>query len=303
MLRLSCLLLLLLFVSASRAESFSWEESCAPLSDACLFLLASKEMHGIDRADVRAPLFTIAFHAGRLGYSSIPGGGSNLAPRSLREDAERYLLLGRGVAEGRLTLSLDYPVTDLRGVLLSPYLLPGALIYLSQTDVQSVLLASSLPAALQGEVLGRLFVMELNEGEYRFMNGQIDAHLEYLAGTDQPFLAVSSFAIALAEEGYTREARDIVSRYLSPDEYHRFEDAVLYIEAVQAVFEGNVSRAVSLVSAIQSQIFRLESLGRLYGFTGAQLVGKQYFSELYDPAGPIASLARRNLLLYTLSTM
>lgn len=303
MLRLSCLLLLLLFGSASRAESVPWQDSCAPFSDACLFELASKEMHGIDGADVRTPLFTMAFHAGRLGYSSIPGDSLDSAPRGLREGAVRYLLLGKDVAEGRISISLDQPVTDLRGVLLSPYLLPRALIDLSQTDVQSVLLASSLSAALQGEVLGRLFVMELNEGEYRFMNGQIDAHLNYLDSTDQPFLAISSLAIILAEEGYTREARDIVNRYLVPDDYHRFQDVLLYIEAIQAVFEGDILRVVSLVSAMQGQIFRLEALGHLYGYTRDQFVGEQFFAGLYEPDSPLAPLDRRNLLLFTLSTM
>lgn len=303
MFRFSALLLLLMLSNVSRAESLTWEASCTQFSDECLFLLASKEAYGMDDADVRLPLYKLAFHAGRMGYSDIPGGDLAFAPRGLQDDAQQYLLLGKDVAAGRLSVSLDKPIEGLSDILAAPYILPRALIDLSQTDVQSVLLASSLPSALQGEVLGRLFAMELNEGEYRFVNGQIDEHLDYLDSTAQPFLAISSLAIILAEEGYTREAKDIVGRYLVPDDYHRSQDVLLYIQAIQAVFDGDVFRVVSLASAIQSQIFRLEAFGHLYALTRAQFVGKQYLSALYDFASPLTPLDRRNLVLFTLSTM
>lgn len=303
MLRILFLLTLLVLSNASRAQSVTWEASCTPFSDGCLFLIASKEMHGIDDADVRVPLFKLAFHAGRMGYSNIPGGDLDFAPQALRDDAQQYFVLGKDIAAGRLVMSLDQPITGLKSVLAAPHILPRAIQNLSQTDVQSVLLASSLTPAVQGEVLGRLFAMELNAGEYRFVNGQIEEHLSYLGRTDQPFLAMSSLAITLAEEGYTREAREIVSRYLVPDDYHRSQDVLLYMQAIQAVFDGDPLRVVSLASAIQSHVFRLEALGHLYALTRDQFVGKQYLSALYDFAAPLTPVDRRNLVLFTLSTM
>lgn len=303
MLRYSFLLLLLVLSNFSRAQPVTWEASCTPFSDGCLFLIASKEMHGIEDADIRVPLFKLAFHAGRMGYNNIPGGDLDFAPQGLRDDARQYLMLGRDIAADRLVMDLDQPITGLKSVLVAPYILPRGIKDLSQTDVQSILLASSLSPAAQGEVLGRLFAMELNEGEYRFVNGQIEVHLDYLDGTDQPFLAVSSLAITLAEEGYIREAKEIVSRYLVLDDYHRSQDVLLYMQAIQAVFDGDSLRVVSLASAIQSQIFRLEALGHLYALTRDQFVGKQYLSALYDFASPLTPIDRRNLVLFTLSTM
>lgn len=303
MLRFSFLLLLIVLSNISRAQPVTWEASCTPFSDGCLFLLATKEMHGIKDADVRVPLYKLAFHAGRMGYATIPGGDLDFAPQGLKDAAQQYLLLGRDIAEDRLMMSLDQPISGLKSVLAAPYILPRALKDLGQTEVQAILLASSLSSAEQGEILGRLFAMELNEGEYRFVNGQTEEYLEYLDSMEHPFLAISSLAITLAEEGYTREAEEIVERYLVPEDYHRAQDVLLYMQAIQAVFDGDPLRMVSLASAIQSHIFRLEALGHLYSLTRDQFVGKQYLSALYDFASPLTPVDRRNLVLFTLSAM
>lgn len=299
----SLIFVLLLASGIAKAEGVSWDASCTPFSDGCLFLLVSKEMHGSSNSGVNVPLFKLAFHAGRVGYASLPGGDLDFAPAELKRQADTYFQLGRDVGQGRLSMSVESPITGLKGLMVAPYLLPEALLDLSQTDVESVLVASSLTPSSQGVVLGRLLAMELNEGKYRFVNGQVDEYLDYLTGSPQPFLAVTSLAITLAEEGYTREAKDIVNRHLVYDDHLRAQDVLLYIQAIQGVFDDDALTIVSLASAIQSKTLRLEALGHLYALTRDQFVGKQYLSALYDFSNPLTPLQRRNLALFAISEL
>ena len=293
-----------LFSVALHADASSWERSCTPFTDGCLFLLASKEANVDQQSDVsETTIYTMAFHAGRLGLDRLPTGDLEFAPDGIGENALELLKLGQAVKEERVSVSLAKPILGFEAGLVAPYILPRILVDLSQSDVEALLSASDLPSSTKGQVIGKMLATDLNEGEYRFVNGQIEEYVDLLNKEPDSYLGLTSMILSLAEEGYTREAKDLVNRHLVPKDHLRSQDVLLYVRSIQGVFEGDTLRVASLASAIQSPVFRLEALGHLYALSRDPFIGKQYLSALYDFASPFSNIERRNLVLLTISLM
>lgn len=290
-----------LLLIASPVRAVSWEQSCTPFTDGCLFTIASKELEDPTSSKGKHTLNEMAFHAGRLGFESIPGGDLDFAPEDIAAVADQFHALGEDVSNDRVELNLEKPVVGHKAILIAPYVLPEQVDDLGQDEVLNILRASELPISVQGAVLGRLLVKELNRGSYRFANGEADGYVEYLDSSAAPFLGITSLAIVLAEEGYTREAKDVVNRKLTTRDHVLAQDVLLYIRSIQAVFDGDPLLVVSISSAIQATTLRLEALGHLFTMTNDQFIGKQFLSALYDYASPLSPTQRLNIVLFTIS--
>lgn len=287
----------------SQALASSWGNACKPFTEECLFFVASKEMHGASQGRNELPLFAMAFHAGRLGYDSIPSGDYDFATSSIQREASKFLGLGRAVRQGRLRVNIEQPIKGLGSELAAPYVLPESLLNLSPHEIISILEASDLLVTTQAAVVGRLLAADLNRGEYRLVRGQIQGYIDFLKGLDERSLALTSLAITLAEEGYVSEADKIITSHLVPINHIQAQDVMMYLKAIQAVFDENILQSLSLASAIQSSVFRLEALGHLYSITRDSFVGNQYLSALYEFSDPLTPNQRRNIVLFAISMM
>lgn len=294
------LLFSLLAALSFNAHARSWETLCKTFTEDCLFLLATNEAHNVS---AETTLYYLAFHAGRLGLDEIPGGDMAFASERVQSQARNLLDLGKAVSAGSLSLSLEHPLTGFKELLVAPYLLPASLADLSQSDVEEVLALSGLSPGAIGTVVGKVMASDLHDGKYRFVNGQFNDYVDFLQQFPDWFLSVTSLVISLAEEGYTSEAKDITHRYLAPEDHIRAQDVLLYVEAIQSMFGGEMRKGVSLATAIQSPVLRLESLGHLVALTEDSFIGEHYLSALYDSNYPLSRVERRNILLFTLSLM
>lgn len=287
----------------AHSYALSWDDSCLPFTDGCLFVLATKELSSLESEDSRTRFYHLAFHAGRLGYTSIPGESLEMLPKKYLPVANRLLQIGRSVRNGETGINLNKPVVSAEQVLIAEYTLAHQLSDLGQEDIVSILAASEIPHSIQGRLLGRVLAENLNRGESRLADGRLSLFVDHLQKSEYSAMALGALAIELALNGYTIEARELVERELALDQHIFSQDVLLFIRAIQSALDDDVLRSVTLASAIQSQTFRLEALAQLFALTRDQFIGKQFLSSLYDFSQPLSSGERLNLVLFTMSSM
>lgn len=289
----------LLLISAS--FSFAAPVDCKKISQDCLFILAIQDIPELGREESIDALQNLAFHAGRLGRTTLPADALSFLPRTTREAMLPIVDLGERARRGDIRVSLNKPITTAAEAIVARYALGQHLKDYPDTELVAFMRSSIIPPPYQAEILGKILVMDLDKGEYRYAEERRAIFAAYLEELPSPPLLHGTMALTLAKAGYVSNARSLLAREVYDRDPHYAKMLSLSVAAYQALFDSDLYRAVHMASAIDSDVLRLEMFGELYGLSGEAFIGNQLLAGLYDARSSFSPQQRLKLLVHTLS--
>lgn len=260
----------------------AWDRPCQEVRDSCLFKLAINEIGSIESEETTSVLFNLAFHAGRLGYTTIPGGALNLLPEKHADALTQVFLQGRMLLDGNYVLDFSRILEDPVDLLAAQYVAATTLSEWSSDEIRNFLLVSKLRPAQQARLIGQVIVEDLNRGSTKDARYRVDHLRGYISQFSFPTALYGIVALELARSGYVSDAREIIAEMVLENDYNYSQQLTLAVMAFDSVFYGNEHAGLSSAQAISSDRLRLETLADLYAVTGKQESGDAYLSALRE---------------------